>query len=54
MVLLLSGFHGAMSRWRRDFLEDRNTRPQRFYRIANEVPTVLMVVIVVMVIVRPF
>jgi len=53
-VLLLSGFHGAVSRWRRDFLEDRNTRPQRFYRIANEVPTILMIVIVIMVIVRPF
>ncbi|GAN75970.1 protoporphyrinogen oxidase HemJ [Acidisphaera rubrifaciens] len=53
-VLLMSGFHGAMSKWRRDFLEDRNRRPQRFYRIANEVPTVLMVVIVVMVIVKPF
>ena len=53
-VLLLSGFHGAMSKWRRDFLEDRNTRPQRFYRIANEVPTVLMIIIVIMVIVRPF
>jgi putative membrane protein len=54
LVLLLSGFHGALSRWRRDFLEDRNTRSQRFYRIANEVPAVLMVVIVIMVIVRPF
>ena len=53
-VLLLSGFHGAMSKWRRDFLEDRNTRPQRFYRIANEVPAVLMLVIVIMVIVKPF
>ena len=53
-VILLSGLHGAMSKWRRDFLEDRNTRPQRFYRIANEVPTVLVVIIVVMVIVRPF
>lgn len=53
-VLLMSGFHGALSKWRRDFLEDRNTRPQRFYRIANEVPTVLMIVIVIMVIVRPF
>jgi protoporphyrinogen IX oxidase len=53
-VLALSGFHGALSRWRRDFLEDHNTRPQRFYRIANEVPTVLMIIIVVMVIVRPF
>jgi len=54
MVLLMSGFHGAASKWRREFLEDRNTRPQRFYRIANEVPTVLMMVIVIMVIVRPF
>jgi putative membrane protein len=54
MVLLMSGLHGALSRWRRDFLEDRNTRPPRFYRIANEVPTVLVIVIVVMVIVRPF
>lgn len=53
-VVLLTGFHGAMSRWRRDFLEDRNTRPQRFYRIANEVPTVLMALIIIMVIVRPF
>jgi putative membrane protein len=53
-VLLLSGFHGALSGWRRGFLEDRNTRPQRFYRIANEVPTILMIVIVIMVIVRPF
>ena len=53
-VLSMSGLHGALSRWRRDFLEDRNRRPQRFYRIANEVPTLLMVVIVVMVIVRPF
>ncbi len=54
MVLLMSGFHGELSRWRRAFLEDRNTRSQRFYRIANEVPTVLMVIIVIMVIVKPF
>jgi len=53
-VILLSGFHGAMSRWRKDFLADSNRRSQRFYRIANEIPTVLMVVIVIMVIVRPF
>jgi len=53
-VWLMSGFHGALSKWRRLFLEDRNTRPQRFYRIANEVPTVLMMIIVVMVIARPF
>ncbi|MDR3529675.1 MAG: protoporphyrinogen oxidase HemJ [Rhodopila sp.] len=52
-VILLAGFHGATSRWRKDFLRDANTRSQQFYRIANEVPTVLMVVIVIMVIVRP-
>jgi protoporphyrinogen IX oxidase len=53
-IVLLSGFHGMLSRWRRDFLEDRNSRSQRFYRISNEVPTVLMVVIIIMVVVRPF
>jgi putative membrane protein len=54
LVILMSGFQGGLSRWRRDFMEDRNTRSQRFYRIANEIPTVLMVVIVIMVIVKPF
>ena len=53
-MILLSGFHGMLSGWRRKFLEDRNTKPQRFYRIANEVPTLLVIVIVIMVIVRPF
>jgi putative membrane protein len=53
-VILMSALHGELSRWRRGFLEDRNTRSQRFYRIANEIPTVLVVIIVVMVIVRPF
>ncbi len=52
-VVLMSGFHGAASKWRRQFLEDRNTRSQRFYRIANEVPTVLMIIIVIMVIAQP-
>ena len=53
-VILMSGFHGAMSRWRKDFLADANRRSHKFYRFANEGPTVLMVVIVIMVIVRPF
>jgi putative membrane protein len=52
-VLLMSGFHGALSKWRRLFLEDRNTRTQRYYRISNEIPTLLLAVIVIMVIVRP-
>jgi putative membrane protein len=54
LVLILSGVHGMFSRWRRDFEHDRNARPARFYRLINEVPTVLMVGIVVLVIVKPF
>ena len=53
-VLLMSGFHGAMSKWRRMFMEDRNTKTHKFYRIANEVPTLLLMIIVIMVIVLPF
>jgi putative membrane protein len=53
-VILMSGFHGMCSRWRKDFMEDRNHRSQRFFRIANEIPTILMIVIVIMVIVKPF
>jgi len=45
-VILMSGFHGACSRWRKNFLNDANVKSERFYRIANEVPTVLFVVIV--------
>ena len=54
MVLLLSGAHGAMSGWTRAFAEDRNQKSHKFFRIANEVPTLLMVGIVIMVIVKPF
>jgi putative membrane protein len=53
-VLLMTGFHHAAARWRKDFLKDANKRPARFYRMANEVPTVLLIIIVIMVIVRPF
>jgi putative membrane protein len=53
-LVLMTGFHGAMSKWRREFMEDRNTKSQRFYRIANEIPTVLLMIIVIMVIAKPF
>lgn len=53
-VLLLTASHMMMAKWRREFAEDRNTRPQRFYRVANEVPTLLMIGIVIFVIVKPF
>ena len=54
LALGLTAVHIAMGRWRRDFAEDRNSRPRKFYRIANEIPTVLMIVIVILVVVRPF
>lgn len=53
-VIGMSAVHGFFAGVTRRFAEDRNTRAQRFYRIMNEVPTVLMLVIVAMVIVKPF
>ena len=54
LVVLLAAFHGLLARWRRDFAGDRNRRSARFYRRMNEVPTVAMIAIVVMVVVKPF
>jgi protoporphyrinogen IX oxidase len=54
LVLLLSAMHGAFARWTRDFGADRNTRSERFYRIVNEVPTLLMIAIVILAVVKPF
>ena len=54
LVVVLSGVHGFFSRWVKDFAADRNTRSQRFYRFINEVPTILMIGIVILVVVKPF
>jgi putative membrane protein len=54
LVLILSGLHGVYVRRLKDFAADKNTRPARYYRILNEVPTVLMIGIVILVIVKPF
>lgn len=53
-VIGMTVFHQGLAVWRRGFLEDRNRLSERFYRIANEVPTLLMIIIVIMVIVKPF
>ena len=53
-VIALSGLHGYLSRAVRDFAEDRNEKAARHWRMINEVPTVLLVIIVIMVIVKPF
>ena len=54
LVLILSGVHGLFSRWVKDFANERNRHNQKFYRIINEVPTILMIGIVVLVVVKPF
>lgn len=54
LVLGLAGLHGYFARCVRTFAEDANARPARFYRALNEAPTVLMIVIVVLAVVKPF
>ena len=54
LVLVLSGVHGMLSKQVRLFAADANVRPARYFRILNEVPTVLMIAISVLVIVKPF
>ena len=54
LVLALSGVHGMLVGQVRRFAEDRNARTQRYFRILNEVPTVLMIGIVILVVVKPF
>jgi protoporphyrinogen IX oxidase len=54
LVLALSGLHGYFSAAVRAFAEDRNTRSGRHWRIVNEAPTVLMIIIVILVVVKPF
>ncbi len=54
LVLALSATHGMMVRWVRDFAQDQNRHTEKFYRIINEVPTLLMIGIVLLVVLKPF
>ena len=54
LVIVLSGMHGVMSRWVADFALDRNRHTEKFFRIVNEIPTVLMILIVLLAVVKPF
>jgi protoporphyrinogen IX oxidase len=54
LVVALSAVHGMAARWTAAFAADRNTHGQRFYRIMNEVPAVLMIGIVILVVIKPF
>ena len=54
LVLLMSGVHGVLSRHMKDFAADKRRKSAKFYRIINEIPTILMVLIVILVVVKPF
>ncbi len=54
LVAALTAYHAALIRWRLDFAADRNRHGARFFRIVNELPTLALVAIVVLVVVRPF
>ena len=53
LLVAMTGYHGALARWRRFFLKDANSLTPRFYRVINEVPTLLMILIVMLAIIKP-
>jgi len=53
-VLMMTILHGLLARHRKQFLRDANPHSHKYYRVLNEVPTVLLVIIVIMVVVQPF
>jgi len=53
-IVLLSIFHMAAASWVSKFAKDQNTHDKRFFRIANEVPTVIMILVIIMVVIKPF
>ena len=54
LVLGMSAMHGLLSRWAAEFARDRNRHPPKFFRIVNEIPTVLMILIVLLAVLKPF
>ena len=54
LVLALSAVHGLLARWVRDFAADRNQHTQKFYRMINEIPAILMIGIVLLAVIKPF
>ncbi len=54
MVVLLSAVHMAMVVWRKDLERETNTKSAKYFRVVNEAPTILMIIIVILVVVKPF
>ncbi|MFZ2620724.1 MAG: protoporphyrinogen oxidase HemJ [Alphaproteobacteria bacterium] len=53
-VLILSGYHGSLNIYRKRLAADTNTHSEKFFRYYNEVPTILLIMIVVLVVLKPF
>jgi putative membrane protein len=54
LVVVMSAVHGLFARWVKAFAADQNRHSQKFYRIINELPTLLMILIVLLAVVKPF
>ncbi len=54
LVVLMTVYHHALAKWRKDFLADSNAHTHKFYRKINEVPTILMILIVALAVTKPF
>ncbi len=54
LIVALTIYHHALARWRKAFAADANRRPAKFYRLMNEVPTVILIGTVILVVVKPF
>ena len=54
LLVAMFAIHGMLARSRKDFERDKNTRSEKFYRIFNEVPTLLMILIIILAVVKPF
>jgi putative membrane protein len=54
LVIAMSAIHGLFARWTKVFARDANHRSAGYYRMWNEVPTVLLIAIVILAVVKPF
>jgi len=54
VLIFMFGFHGVCSKWRKVFAQNKNVKSEKFYRMANEIPAVLMVIIVILAVAKPF
>ncbi|MEY4342928.1 MAG: hypothetical protein RL736_724 [Pseudomonadota bacterium] len=52
-VIILSGYHGFLSKCLKDFALDKNTKTSKFFRFINEIPTIILIIIVFLVIFKP-